>query len=100
MTRPLTIYQNNLASDPTDYTHALTLFDPNRPSQTGILPLALRGMTLLLNGRLSTLDKYNSELFTRLHFTSEALTWDPSYPDQPSQDGHTPTGLAGDDFVT
>jgi hypothetical protein len=72
------IYQKKLASDPTDYTHALTLSDPDWASQMAILPLALQGMTLLLNVRLPTLDEYNSELFTRLHLTSETLSWDPS----------------------
>ncbi len=43
-----------LASDPTDHTHALTIKDPDHPAQTVILPLALQGVTLLLNVRALT----------------------------------------------
>jgi hypothetical protein len=32
----------------------------------------------LLNVRAPTLDKWNSNAFTRLHLTSETLTWDPT----------------------
>jgi hypothetical protein len=74
-----------LARDPTDKLHALTLEDPNHPAQKVILPLALRGVTLLLYVRAPTLDKWNSDAFRRLHLTSETLTWDPTttlYKDQ------------------
>jgi hypothetical protein len=46
-----------LTSDPTDHTHALTITDPHQPAQTVILPLALRGVTSLLNVRGITLDE-------------------------------------------
>ncbi len=36
-----------LTSDPTDHMHALTIKDPDHPTQTVILPLALQGVTLL-----------------------------------------------------
>ena len=67
-----------LASDPTDNTHALTIIDPDQPAQMVILPLALRGVTLLLNVRGITLDEWNSDAFKRLHLTSETLTTDPT----------------------
>ncbi len=67
-----------LTSGPTDHMHALTINDPFHPAQTGILPLALRGVTLLLNVRAPTLDKWNSGAFMRLHLTSETLIWDPT----------------------
>jgi hypothetical protein len=67
-----------LTSDPTDHTHALTIKDPDHPTQTVILPLALQGVTLLLNVRAPTLDKWNSDAFKWLHLTSETLTWDPT----------------------
>ncbi len=67
-----------LVRDPTDKLHALTLEDPDHPAQTVTLPLALRGVTSLLNVRAPTLDKWNSDAFWRLHLTSETLTWDPS----------------------
>jgi hypothetical protein len=67
-----------LTSDPTDHMHALTINDPFHPAQTVILPLALQGVTLLLNVRAPTLDKWNSGAFIRLHLTSETLTWDPT----------------------
>jgi hypothetical protein len=38
-----------LTSDPTDHMHALTIRDPNEPTQMVILRLALQGVTLLLN---------------------------------------------------
>ncbi len=66
-----------LTSDPTDHTHALTIVDPHQPEQTIILPLALQGVTSLLNVRGITLDEWNSDAFKRLHLTSETLTWDP-----------------------
>jgi hypothetical protein len=65
-----------LAHDLTDHTHALTIRDPHNPAQTVILPLALRGVTLLINVRVPTLDEWNSDAFTRLSLTSESLTWD------------------------
>ncbi len=74
-----------LARDPTDKLHALTLEDPDHPSQTVTLPLALQGVTSLLNARAPTLDKWNSDAFRRIHLTSETLTWDPTttlYEDQ------------------
>jgi hypothetical protein len=67
-----------LARDPTDKLHALTLDDPDHPAQTVTLPLALQGVTSLLNVRAPTLDKWNSDAFRRLHLTSETLTWDPT----------------------
>ncbi len=66
-----------LAADPTDQTHALTLTDPNNPLQLVILPLTLRGVTLLLNVRSTTIDEFNSHDHLRLHLTSKTLTWDP-----------------------
>jgi hypothetical protein len=60
-----------LARNPTDKMHALTLEDPDHPTQTVTLPLALRGVTSLLNVRAPTLDKWNSDAFWRLHLTSE-----------------------------
>ncbi len=67
-----------LATDPTDQTHALTLTDPNNPLQPVILPLILRGVTLVLNVRSTTIDEFNSHDYLRLHLTSETLTWDPT----------------------
>jgi hypothetical protein len=67
-----------LAADPTDQTHALTLTDHNNPLQPVILPLILRGVTLLLNVRSTTIDEFNSHDHLRLHLTSETLTWDPT----------------------
>ncbi len=68
---------NFLMSDPTDHTHALTIIDPDQPAQTVILPLALQGVSLLLNVRGIRLDEWNSDTFKWLHLTSETLTWDP-----------------------
>ncbi len=65
-----------LAADPTDQTHALTLTDPNNPLQLVILPLTLRGVTLLLNVRSVTINEFNSHDYLRMHLTSETLTWD------------------------
>jgi hypothetical protein len=65
------------ASDPTDHTHALTIIDSHQPAQMVILPLALRGVTLLLNVRGITLDEWNNDAFKWLHLTSETFTWDP-----------------------
>ena len=67
-----------LAQDLTEHTHALTVQDPDNPVQTVILPLALRGVTSLLNVRTPSLDDWNSGHFKRLHLTSETLTWDPT----------------------
>ena len=67
-----------LATDPTDQMHALTLTDPDNPLQLVILPLILRGVTLVLNVRSMTIDEFNSHDYLRLHLTSETLTWDPT----------------------
>jgi hypothetical protein len=58
--------------------HALTMKDPDHSAQMVILPLALRGVTLLLNVWAPTLDEWNSDTFKRLHLTSETLTCDPT----------------------
>jgi hypothetical protein len=50
-----------LVANPTDQTHALTINDPNNPLQLVILPLTLRGVTLLLNVRTVTINKFNSQ---------------------------------------
>ncbi len=50
-----------LAANPTDQTHALTINDPDNPLQPVILPLTLRGVTLLLNVRTVTIDEFNSQ---------------------------------------
>ncbi len=63
-----------LAADPTDQTHALTLTDPDNLLQPVILLLILRGETLLLNVRSTTIDEFNSHDHLRLHLTSETLT--------------------------
>jgi hypothetical protein len=67
-----------LAANPTDQTHTLTVNDPDNPLQPVILPLTLRGVTLLLNVRTMTINKFNSQDYQRLHLTSETLTWDPT----------------------
>ena len=67
-----------LVHDPTDHMHALTIRDPHNLAQTVILPLALQGVTLLLNVQAPTLDEWNSDAFTWLSLTSETLTWDPT----------------------
>jgi hypothetical protein len=66
-----------LAANPTDQTHASTINDPNNPLQPVILPLTLRGVTLLLNVRTVTINEFNSLDYPQLHLTSETLTWDP-----------------------
>jgi hypothetical protein len=66
-----------LAADPTDQTHALTLTNPDNPLQPVILPLILKGVTLVLNVRSTTINEFNSHDHLRLHLTSETLTWDP-----------------------
>ncbi len=68
----------NLAANPTDQTHALTINDPDNPLQLVILLLTLGGGTLLLNVRTVTIDEFNSQDYLRLHLTSETLTWDPT----------------------
>jgi hypothetical protein len=50
-----------LATGPTDQTHALTLTDPNNPLQPVILPLFLRGVTLVLNS-LSAMEGHDRPL--------------------------------------
>ncbi len=67
-----------LTSNPTDHTYALIIKDPDHPAQTVILPLALQSVTLLLNVRAPTLDKWNSDAFKWLYLTSESLTRDPT----------------------
>ncbi len=67
-----------LAADPTDQTHALTLTDPDNPLQPFTLPLTLRGVTLVLNVRSTTINEFSSHDHLRLHLTSETLTWDPT----------------------
>jgi hypothetical protein len=70
---------------PLTISHALTLEDPIHPAQMVTLPLALQGVTSLLNVRAPTLDEWNSDAYRRLHLTSETLTWDPTmtlYEDQ------------------
>ncbi len=64
---------NFLAANPTDQMHALTIKDPNNPLQLIILPLTLRGGTLLLNVRTVTINEFNSQDYPRLHLTSETL---------------------------
>jgi hypothetical protein len=49
-----------LAADPTDQTHAMTLTNPDNPLQPVTLPLTLRGVTLVLNVRSTTIDVFNS----------------------------------------
>ncbi len=46
--------------------------------QPVILPLNLRGVTLVPNVRSTTIDEFNSHDHLRLHLTSETLTWDPT----------------------
>lgn len=67
-----------LAADPTDETHALTIPDPYDPMQTVTLPLGLNGVFSSLNVRNLSADDYDSGNFTRLHLTSDTLTWDPT----------------------
>jgi hypothetical protein len=67
-----------LAIKPTDQMHALTVPDPDDPSQTLTLPLALRGVTLLLHVRNVTTDDFYNDNIPRIDLTSETLTWDPS----------------------
>jgi hypothetical protein len=67
-----------LTSDSTYHTHALTIIDPDQPTQMVILLLALQGVTLPLNVRGISLDEWNSDAFKRLHLTSETLNWIPT----------------------
>ncbi len=45
-----------LAANSTDQTHALTLTNPDNPLQLVILPLTLKGVTLVLNVRSTTIN--------------------------------------------
>ncbi len=65
-------------ANPTDQMHRLTINDPDNSLQPAILPLTLRGVTLLLNVRTVTIDEFNSHDHPQLHLTSEILTWDPT----------------------
>jgi hypothetical protein len=67
-----------LAANPTDQMHALTINDPDNPLKPVNLPLTLRGVTPLLNVRTVTINEFNSQDYSRLHLTSETLTWDPT----------------------
>jgi hypothetical protein len=55
-----------LAIKPTDQTHALTVPDPDDPSQTLTLPLTLRGVTLLLHVRNVTADDFYNDDIPRI----------------------------------
>ncbi len=50
-----------LVANPTDQMHALTITDPDNPLQPVILPLTLRGVTLLLKVRTVTINEFNSQ---------------------------------------
>jgi hypothetical protein len=67
-----------LAIKPTDQMHALTVPDPDDPSQTLTLPLTFRGVTSLLHVRNVTTDDFYNDDIPRIDLTSETLTWDPS----------------------
>jgi hypothetical protein len=67
-----------LAIKPTDQTHALTVPNPDDPSQMLTLPLTLRGVTLLLHVRNVTADDFYNDSIPRIDLTLETLTWDPS----------------------
>jgi hypothetical protein len=71
-------HQKYLVANPTDQMHALTINDSNNPLQPVILPLTLRGLTLLLNVRTVNINEFNSQDYPRLHLTSKTLTWDPT----------------------
>ncbi len=62
---------------PTEQTHALTVSDPDNPSQTISLPFMIRGVTLFINVRNITSDEYHKAEIPCIHLTSETLTWDP-----------------------
>ncbi len=57
---PINSLPKFLAANLTDQTHALTINDPDNPLQLVILPLTLRGETLLLNVRTVTINAFNS----------------------------------------
>ena len=63
-----------LAIRPTDQTHALTVADPDDPSQTFTMPLSLRGATSLLYVRNVTADYFYNTDTPRIDLTSETLT--------------------------
>jgi hypothetical protein len=63
-----------LATRPTDQTHALTVADPDDPSQTFTMPLSLRGATSLLYVRNVTADYFYNTDTPRIDLTSETLT--------------------------
>ncbi len=67
-----------LVPNPTDKMHALMIRDNDDPTQVVHLPLALRGVTLLLHVRKPTRAEWESDRFPRYHLTSESLTWDPT----------------------
>jgi hypothetical protein len=67
-----------LAIKPTDQTHALTVPDPDDPSQTLTLPLSLRGAISLLHVRNVTANDFYNDDIHSIDLTSETLTWDPS----------------------
>ncbi len=54
-----------------------TISYPGNPLQLVILPLVLRGVTLLLNVRPIIINLVSNEEFPWLHLTFETLTWDP-----------------------
>ena len=62
----------------TDNTHAIILADPDDPSQTITLRLALRGVTSVLHVKNISNDEWLADNRKRLHLTSESLTWDPN----------------------
>ena len=80
-----------LATRPTDQTHALTIPDPDDPSQTLTLPLSLRGVTLLLHARNVTADDFYNDDIPRIDLTSLTVP----YPDDPSQTLTLPLSLRG-----
>ncbi len=83
-----------MAADPTDQTHELTLTNPNNPLQLVILPLILKGVTLVLNVRSTTINEFNSHDHLRLHLTSETLTWD-SMTDEYEKQEHAMIDYSG-----
>jgi hypothetical protein len=67
-----------LVPNPTDKMHAVTTTDTDNPTQAVHLPLALRGVTLLLYVQKPTVAEWESNQFPWFHLTSESLTWDPT----------------------
>jgi hypothetical protein len=67
-----------MVANPTDKTHALTIPDDDNPTLAVHLPLALRGVTSLLNVQKPTLAEWNSDDISRYHLTSETQMWDPT----------------------